>query len=157
VAKADTLPVLKGLNFDEKDAFLIEKNHKNDTIHYWVKDSLIYKKDTLSMSLSYLYTDTLNQLVPRTDTLNLIVKKAKGAPDDRPTREEKEKRKENEPEPTRFIAVKPTIPASMNVYDSISFVFDEPLDHYIGGCHSPEQKCRFSLERGAFCLCADYC
>lgn len=71
-AKADTLPVLKGLNFDERDAFIIEKNLTNDTIHYWVKDSLLYKQDTLSLSLNYLYTDTLNQLVPRTDTLNLV-------------------------------------------------------------------------------------
>ena len=59
--KADTLPVLKGLNFDEKDAFVIEKNQRNDTIHYWVKDSLLFKQDTLAMSLTYLYTDTLNQ------------------------------------------------------------------------------------------------
>ena len=72
--KADTLPVLKGLNFDEKDAFVIEKNQRNDTIHYWVKDSLLFKQDTLAMSLTYLYTDTLNQLVPRTDTLNLVSK-----------------------------------------------------------------------------------
>lgn len=72
--KADTLPVLKGLNFDEKDAFVIEKNQRNDTIHYWVKDSLLFKQDTLAMSLTYLYTDTLNQLVPCTDTLNLVSK-----------------------------------------------------------------------------------
>jgi len=61
-------------NFDEKDAFVIEKNQRNDTIHYWVKDSLLFKQDTLAMSLTYLYTDTLNQLVPRTDTLNLVSK-----------------------------------------------------------------------------------
>ena len=155
VAKADTLPVLKGLNFDEKDAFLIEKNHKNDTIHYWVKDSLIYKKDTLSMSLSYLYTDTLNQLVPRTDTLNLIVKKAKGGPEDRQPEKKKKKGKENEPEPTRFIAVTPTIPASMNVYDSISFVFDEPLDHYIGGAIHLKQKVDSLWKEAPFAFAPD--
>ena len=45
---------MKGLNFDEKDAFVIEKNQRNDTIHYWVKDSLLFKQDTLAMSLTYL-------------------------------------------------------------------------------------------------------
>ena len=35
-APADSLPVLKGLNFDEKDAFVIEKTFRNDTIHYWI-------------------------------------------------------------------------------------------------------------------------
>ena len=69
--QADTLPTLKGLNFDERDAFVIEKNPRNDTIHYWVKDSLLFKQDTLAISLTYLYTDTLNQLVSRTD-LSLI-------------------------------------------------------------------------------------
>ena len=73
--KADTLPVLKGLNFDEKDAFVIEQTTgRNDTIHYWIKDSLLYQQDTLWMSLTYLYTDTLNQLVPRTDTLRMVSK-----------------------------------------------------------------------------------
>lgn len=72
--EADTLPVLKGLNFDEREAFVIEKNQRNDTIHYWVKDSLLFQQDTLAISLTYLYTDTLNQLVPRTDTLNLVSK-----------------------------------------------------------------------------------
>ncbi|EJX03130.1 hypothetical protein EVA_08767 [gut metagenome] len=30
--------------------------------------------DTLKLSLSYLYTDSLEQLSPRTDTLNLVSK-----------------------------------------------------------------------------------
>jgi len=74
-APADSLPLMKGLNFDEKDAFVIEQTTgRNDTIHYWIKDSLLYQQDTLRMSLSYLYTDTLNQLVPRTDTLRIVSK-----------------------------------------------------------------------------------
>ncbi|WP_321333874.1 Ig-like domain-containing protein [uncultured Bacteroides sp.] len=126
-AKADTLPVIKGLNFDEKNAFLIEKTQRNDTLHYWVKDSLIYKKDTLSMSLRYLYTDTLNQLVPRTDTLNLIVRRAKGSAD---RIQKKKKGKGDEPDPTVFLQMTPYVPSSMDVYDSIHFVFDEPLSRY---------------------------
>lgn len=74
-APADSLPLLKGLNFDETDAFIVEKpTGRIDTLQYWIRDSLIYKMDTLKMSLTYLYTDTLNQLVPRTDTLKLVSK-----------------------------------------------------------------------------------
>ena len=73
-AKADTLPTLKGLNFDEKDAFVIEANEGNDSICYWVKDSLVYLMDTLAIQVDYLYTDTLDQLVPKTDTLYLANK-----------------------------------------------------------------------------------
>ena len=73
-AKNDTLPTIKGLNFDEKDAFVIETTSRNDSICYWIKDSLIYMMDTLAIQLDYLYTDTLNQLVPTTDTLYLANK-----------------------------------------------------------------------------------
>ena len=62
-AKADSLPGLKGLNFDETDAFIIETTSRNDSICYWIKDSLVYGMDTLEVQLDYLYTDSLNQLV----------------------------------------------------------------------------------------------
>lgn len=124
-AKADTLPVLKGLNFDEKGAFLIEKSFHNDTIHYWIKDSLLYKRDTLSMSLNYLYTDTLNQLVPRTDTLNLVAKKVK-----KEEPKKKKKKKDDEPEPTPFLAVNVHAPSAMDVYDNITLTFEEPIARF---------------------------
>ena len=89
--QADTLPTLKGLNFDERDAFVIEKNPRNDTIHYWLKDSLLFKQDTLAISLTYLYTDTLNQLVSRTDTLNLVSKQKYKK--EEPEKKKKKKRK----------------------------------------------------------------
>ncbi|MFR2070058.1 MAG: Ig-like domain-containing protein [Bacteroides nordii] len=138
-AKADTLPVLKGLNFDEKDAFIIEKNLTNDTIHYWVKDSLLYKQDTLSLSLNYLYTDTLNQLVPRTDTLNLVAKTVKKAVDE-PKKKKKKKGEEEEPEPTKFLHVSTYIPSTMDVYDYISLSFDEPIASFDSAAIHLKQK-----------------
>lgn len=128
--EADTLPVLKGLNFDEREAFVIEKNQRNDTIHYWVKDSLLFQQDTLAISLTYLYTDTLNQLVPRTDTLNLVSKQKYKK--DEPEKEKKKKKKkkkdeEDEPEPTKFLSVNVNAPSSMEVYGYISLTFDEPI------------------------------
>lgn len=119
--KADSLPNLKGLNFDEKDAFIVEKHLKNDTIHYWIKDSLIYKKDTLSFTLQYLYTDSLNQLVPRKDTINLALKKKKVA------KKKKKKKDDDKPVPTVFLKVDSKIPSSMDVYGSIELEFEKPL------------------------------
>ena len=138
-AKADTLPVLKGLNFDERDAFIIEKNLTNDTIHYWVKDSLLYKQDTLSLSLNYLYKDTLNQLVPRTDTLNLVAKTVKKAVDE-PKKKKKKKGEEEEPEPTKFLHVSTYIPSTMDVYDYISLSFDEPIASFDSAAIHLKQK-----------------
>lgn len=126
--KADTLPTLKGLNFDERDAFVIDKTLGNDTIHYWIKDSLLYKQDTLKLSLEYLYTDTLRQLVPRTDTLKLSVRKVRG--NDRNEDKKKKKGKDDEPEPTEFLKVTAQVPSQMDVYSNISMVFDEPVLAY---------------------------
>ncbi len=135
-APADTLPLLKGLNFDERDAFIIEQTTgRNDTLHYWIKDSLVYKQDTLKMSVTYLYTDSLKQLVPRTDTLKLVSKlKPKTEKEKEKEREEKEKEKEKrkkkgEPEKpdTEFLPVDVYAPSAMDVYDYISLTFNEPL------------------------------
>ncbi len=73
-APHDSLPVIQGLNFDADSAFIIDKSEKNDTLHYWIRDSLIYNLDTLDMAVSYYATDTLGQLVPQHDTLSLISK-----------------------------------------------------------------------------------
>lgn len=135
-APADTLPTIKGLNFDEKDAFLIEKSMKNDTVNYWIKDSLLYKKDTLSMSVNYLYTDTLGKLVPRTDTLYMATKKYKGG--EQPKK--KKKKKDDEPEPTVFLSVNVDAPSSMDVYKNIRLNFDEPVARFDSTAIHLEQK-----------------
>lgn len=139
--KADTLPELKGLNFDEEEAFIIEKNQRNDTIHYWVKDSLLYKQDTLALSLTYLYTDTLNQLIPRTDTLKLVSKQ-KTLTKEEPQKKKKKKKKddEDEPEPTKFLPVNISAPSTMDVYGYISLSFEEPIASYDSAAIHLRQK-----------------
>ena len=108
---------------------MIEKNQRNDTIHYWVKDSLLYKQDTLALSLTYLYTDTLNQLIPRTDTLKLVSKQ-KTLTKEEPEKKKKKKKKEgeeDEPIPTKFLPVNVNAPSSMDVYGYVSLNFEEPI------------------------------
>lgn len=72
--KSDTLPVLKGLNFNEKEVLMLESSLNRDTLNYWVTDTMVSYKDTLSFSLTYQETDTLGQLVYRTDTMDLVAK-----------------------------------------------------------------------------------
>ena len=136
-AKAGTLPTLKGLNFDEKDAFVIEANEGNDSICYWIKDSLVYQMDTLEIQASYLYTDTLNQLVPKTDTLYLANKltreqreKLKQQEEEKKEKERKKKEKKGEkigPEPTPFLKMNVDAPSSFDIYRNIILSFEEPL------------------------------
>lgn len=73
-APSDTLPHIKGLNFNE-ECLVVEPSLHNDTLTYWVTDTTYsYQQDTLSMVLTYLETDTLGQLVSRSDTLELAPK-----------------------------------------------------------------------------------
>lgn len=127
-APADSLPLLRGLNFEDKDAFIVEHGVHNDTLHYWIKDSLVYQQDTLSLSVSYLYTDTLGQLVPRLDTLNLVSKQ-KTLYKEEP-KKKKKKRDEEEAIEQRFLTVNVHAPSTMNVYDEVSLDFDEPIKAY---------------------------
>lgn len=65
-------PTLRGLNFSDSAAYVLERSAGNDTLTYWLRDSLVYLRDTLDILLTYRATDTLGQLVPQTDTLSLI-------------------------------------------------------------------------------------
>lgn len=67
------LPKMKGLNFDEKDAFLIHPSQGNDTITYWIKDTALVAKDTLEFALTYLETNDSTGLdAERIDTLEMV-------------------------------------------------------------------------------------
>ena len=68
------LPVIRGLNFEADSAFVIETNEKQDTIHYWLRDTTLVNQDTLQMEITYMMTDTLGQLVSQTDTLEALAK-----------------------------------------------------------------------------------
>ena len=68
------LPVIKGLNFNSDDAFVVEANEKQDTIHYWLRDTALVNQDTLRMEISYQMTDTAGVLVNMTDTIEGLAK-----------------------------------------------------------------------------------
>jgi len=69
------LPEIKGLNFNADSAFIIEPNERRDTIHYWLRDTMLVNQDTLLMNLSYRMTDTLGNLVLHTDSAVEILAK----------------------------------------------------------------------------------
>ena len=136
-AKADTLPILTGLNFDATDAFVVEPNAGNDSICYWIKDSLVYQMDTLQLKMDYLYTDSLNQLVPKTDTIYLANKLTRAQKEKLAKKEAEEKEKERKkkerkgekvgPEPTPFLNMKVDAPSTFDINKNIVLSFEEPV------------------------------
>ena len=136
-AKADTLPILTGLNFDATDAFIVEPNAGNDSICYWIKDSLVYQMDTLQLKMDYLYTDSLNQLVPKTDTIYLANKLTRAQKEKLAKKEAEEKEKERKkkerkgekvgPESTPFLNMKVDAPSTFDINKNIVLSFEEPV------------------------------
>ena len=98
------------------------------------------KQDSLKMSITYLYTDSLKRLVPRTDTLNVLAKltydkqqKQKQEAKEKEQKEREKKKKKlkggevEEPEPTEFLAVDVYAPSAIDVYDYLTLSFTEPV------------------------------
>ena len=71
---SEWLPDIKGLNFDETDAFVIDTNEKQDTITYWLRDTTLINQDTLRMEVQFVMTDTLGELQLKTDTMEMLSK-----------------------------------------------------------------------------------
>ena len=136
-AKADTLPTVTGLDFDEKDAFIIESSLNNDTIRYWIKDTVLCERDTLTLQLDYLYTDTLGNLVPKRDTLYMMNKLSKekrlAMAKEEMEKKEKEMKKRRKKGDTLnvvetvFFKMNVDAPSSMDINRNICISFEEPV------------------------------
>jgi len=98
---------------------------------------LIYQMDTLEIQMDYLYSDSLDNLVPKTDTLYLANKltkaqreKLKKQEDEKKAKERKKKEKKGEvmkPEPTPFLKMEVDASSSFDINRNIVLSFDEPL------------------------------
>ncbi len=140
-APADTLPVIEGFNFDAS-ILVAEPSLHNDTINYWIPDTLVAWQDTLNFALTYLETDTLGQLVSRTDTLELLPKQThaklekerqKKIDDWKKDREKRQKRSkeplppEDCPYEMTFLEVQIKPGSSLDPNQNVSLVFSQPV------------------------------
>lgn len=93
-----------------KDSWLIcEPNPTKDTLTYWIRDSLVFQRDTLSLVMSYIFTEDGHDII-RTDTVALEnprpkvevkeEKKSKKEEDSKGKKKEKKRKKGKEEEET---------------------------------------------------------
>lgn len=116
-APSDSFPQLTLLdNPPDNTWFLIQPTNGNLTLNYWITDSTVWKRDTLHIQVDYLKSDSMNILRPQTDTIHLSLRKKR-----------KEKQKKGEPEPVVFLALQSNASGTINVFDTVSFVFNEPV------------------------------
>ncbi|MCL1942148.1 MAG: Ig-like domain-containing protein [Candidatus Azobacteroides sp.] len=122
-APSEKLPEIVPLNFKDDDWYLLEKSVENDTLHYWITNPEVFRKDTLVLQVNYLKTDTAKKLVPVTDTLNIAKRMVKT------TAQKKKKDDEKEDEPQFF---KPTVKSASNLdlYLPVSIEWESPVKSY---------------------------
>lgn len=70
----DERPTLRGLDFDSDDAFVVHSSAHCDTLEYWLRDTLLVNRDTLTIEMGYHATDTLGELQWQTDTISIYAK-----------------------------------------------------------------------------------
>lgn len=109
----ESLPKLRGLNFNADNAFIIDPSAKRDTIAYWLRDTALINQDTLEVELQHHITDSLGVLRLRTDTLTILSKqpyakrlKEQKKAYDKWAKEQEKKKKKGEPYDS-LMAVKP--------------------------------------------------
>ena len=103
--------------------FVKESNITNDSVSIWITDSLIYQADTVKLIVDYLRTDTLNNHVLNTDTLNFTFRESKrqvAAKD----------KKEDEEEPIIFLNIRHNIQSSHEIYNSLFLEFEQPIANF---------------------------
>ena len=73
-APADSLPRIKGLNFDD-GCLVADASLRFDTITYWITDTAFtHREDTIKFELTYLETDTLGHLSLTTEVREEVPK-----------------------------------------------------------------------------------
>ena len=134
------LPEIKGLNFNSDSAFVIEANEKRDTIHYWLRDTMLVNQDTLQMDITYHMTDTLGNLVLQTDSAVEVLAKVPyekrmkelNKEIEKWQKQQERKKKNDQPYdsiyPVKPLEVKYNVPSAATPYSQVTIEMPTPLD-----------------------------
>lgn len=134
------VPVIHGLNFDATDAFVEQRSVGNDTIIYWLRDTLLMQQDTLSFTYDFMaWDDSLQTHLLKTDSLELVSRtpwakrmdnKRKDAEKWAKQLERRHKRGDysQEEPPLEFMKLNCSVSASLAPNENVLFTFDHPID-----------------------------
>ncbi len=135
-------PTIHGLNFDASKAFVVNASAGNDTLTYWLADTTLLRQDTLRFAYTYdNWDDSLAQMLPKTDTLELVPKTtfAKRAANEakelekwNKQREKREKRgdfSKSQP-PMVALQLRADVSSSLVPNRNILIQFDQPLQRF---------------------------
>lgn len=143
-APSKHVPTLRGLNFDERGsdglgAFVEQRNAGNDTLVYWLRDTLLMQQDTLSFAYDYMaWNDSLQTHVLTTDTLQLtsrtpwkkrVAEREKEAEKWQKQLEKRHKRGDysKEEPPMQFLKMNCSVSGSLSPNKNVTLTFDQPI------------------------------
>lgn len=104
-----------------KDWYIKEHSRGNDSISIWIKDSLVYKRDTLNFILNYLRTDSLGGRSPYADTSRYVFRdKKKETPKGR-------KKDESNVPAIQFLSISTNASGDFELNGRVVINFDKPI------------------------------
>lgn len=113
-----------------KDWAIIERNITNDTLSFWLNDSLALNLDTLQVVAEYLKTDSVLNIVPAIDTLNFIFRENPSLAKDKKsetTTHRRGRRAKIDTLKTESLELDESISGTIDIFTSPSVRFEAPL------------------------------
>ena len=109
-----------------QDWFIMEKSIHNDSIRMWIKDSIVYKKDTLNLILNYLRTDSLGQRTLSSDTSRYTFTEKENKKEN--NKKEKQDTLTNKVPEIEFLEITSNIKSTLNPGQHAYIEFNSPID-----------------------------
>ena len=100
--------------------YLKEHTAGNDTITLWIRDSSVYKRDTLNVILSYFRSDSTGRHVMYADTSRYTFKEKKET--------ERKGKKKEEASAITFLDIKSNVSGDLDLKGRLFLEFDRPID-----------------------------
>ena len=132
-APQDTLPVIRALRPSEVDSLgndsswvdclqysILQASRNNDTLTYWLTDSLAIRMDSIYLQMQYKVTDSLYNLVDKTDTVLAVYRYPRLS---EKARETFERNKRN-----RKLELTTNASSKFEIYDTICVKSTFPID-----------------------------
>lgn len=114
-------PEIRPLNVEWNGGMYFQKNETLDSLTLWLADSVLIKKDTISLELKYLKSDSILKLQPQTDTVHFFMRGTAGR--SRQLQQQGEKKKD-------FLNIITNLSSSFDVYKPVTISFSTPVKNY---------------------------
>lgn len=140
-----------GQDRTDGDWYIRELSSDLKSVTYWINDTLIYKRDTLWIKAVSMASDSVYNLVPKTDTIRFVWKSKETAKE----AAKKKKKKEEEKPKTEFLDINITAKTGMDVFDTVKIVFAEPVKDFDAKKIRIQQKVDTLWENREFPIAGD--